>query len=257
MWKSAGRVPSLRVLPWHLPYNRGKERQLRKKQKGSSEHGINFYGCDSREICEMRALVQYSWNMMAHGDAREGKCWGKLANGLGIQYSLHYLETCCIQHYYRWCAHLACPVVDWTDALADLNGLAHFAERRNLISARVSSHFKRSLPYNLGTYTIFAYKTEWKPVDILMDTDGYWFQANSTTLRLSSNLHENNYSNVNKGPTRCNSMQTFIHCHVTLHVSGVTHPSSGVLTLRWLMSYIYGAPILDVSRSHTTTQHSR
>ena len=31
----------------------------------------------------------------------------------------------------------------------------------------------------------------------------------------------------------------------------------GTLTLRWLMSYIYGAPILDVSRSHTTTQHSR
>ena len=38
-----------------------------------------------------------------------------------------------------------------------------------------------------------------------------------------------NTVNVNKGPTRCNSMQTFIHCHVTLHVSGVTHPSSGVL----------------------------
>ena len=32
---------------------------------------------------------------------------------------------------------------------------------------------------------------------------------------------------------------------------------SVILTLRWLMSYIYGAPILDVSRSHTTTQHSR
>ena len=29
------------------------------------------------------------------------------------------------------------------------------------------------------------------------------------------------------------------------------------LTLRRLMSYIYGAPILDVSRTHTTTQHSR
>jgi len=29
------------------------------------------------------------------------------------------------------------------------------------------------------------------------------------------------------------------------------------LTIRLLMSYIYGAPILDVSRSHTTTQHSR
>ena len=33
--------------------------------------------------------------------------------------------------------------------------------------------------------------------------------------------------------------------------------SKPCLTLRWLMSYIYGAPILDVSRSHTTTQHSR
>ena len=29
------------------------------------------------------------------------------------------------------------------------------------------------------------------------------------------------------------------------------------LTLRRLMSYIYGVPILDVSRSHTTTQQSR
>ena len=32
---------------------------------------------------------------------------------------------------------------------------------------------------------------------------------------------------------------------------------SSKLTLRRLMSYIYGVPILDVSRSHTTTQHSR
>ena len=29
------------------------------------------------------------------------------------------------------------------------------------------------------------------------------------------------------------------------------------LTLRSLALYIYGAPILDVSRSHRTTQHSR
>ena len=36
------------------------------------------------------------------------------------------------------------PVVDWTDASADLNGLVRFAERRNLVSARVPSHFKRN-----------------------------------------------------------------------------------------------------------------
>jgi hypothetical protein len=37
------------------------------------------------------------------------------------------------------------PVVDRTDAPADLNGLVRFAERRNVVSARVPSHFKRSL----------------------------------------------------------------------------------------------------------------
>jgi len=42
--------------------------------------------------------------------------------------------------------------------------------------------------------------------------------------------------------------------HHFLHVSTIRVKS---LTLRLLMSYIYGAPILDVSRSHTTTQHSR
>jgi hypothetical protein len=33
------------------------------------------------------------------------------------------------------------PVVDGTDAPAELNGLLRFAERRNLVSARVPSHF--------------------------------------------------------------------------------------------------------------------
>jgi len=42
--------------------------------------------------------------------------------------------------------------------------------------------------------------------------------------------------------------------HYYLHVSRIR---VRLLTFRLLMSYIYGAPILDVSRSHTTTQHSR
>jgi len=42
--------------------------------------------------------------------------------------------------------------------------------------------------------------------------------------------------------------------HHFLHVSRIRVK---LLTFRLLMSYIYGAPILDVSRSHTTTQHSR
>ena len=42
--------------------------------------------------------------------------------------------------------------------------------------------------------------------------------------------------------------------HHFLHVSRIMVKS---LILRLLMSYIYGAHILDVSRSHTTTHHSR
>jgi hypothetical protein len=42
--------------------------------------------------------------------------------------------------------------------------------------------------------------------------------------------------------------------HDFLHVSRIRVKS---LTPTLLMSYIYGAPILDVSRSQTKTQHSR
>jgi len=45
-----------------------------------------------------------------------------------------------------------------------------------------------------------------------------------------------------------------LRVHHFLHVRRIRVKS---LTLRLLMSYIYGAPILDVSRSHTTTHHSR
>jgi hypothetical protein len=47
---------------------------------------------------------------------------------------------------------------------------------------------------------------------------------------------------------------TLLGAHHFLHVSRIRVKS---LTLRLLMSYIYGAPSLDVSRSHTTTHHSR
>ena len=42
--------------------------------------------------------------------------------------------------------------------------------------------------------------------------------------------------------------------HHFLHVNRIRVK---LLTFRLLMSYVYGAPILDVFGSHTTTQHSR
>jgi len=46
------------------------------------------------------------------------------------------------------------PVVDRIDVSSDFNGIVRFAERRNLVSARVPSHFKRSLPAHLFANTI-------------------------------------------------------------------------------------------------------
>jgi len=58
--------------------------------------------------------------------------------------------------------------------------------------------------------------------------------------------------NAELNPICC--LLALLGAHHFLHVSRIRVKS---LTLRLLMSYIYGAPILDVSRSHTTTHHSR
>ena len=92
-------------------------------------------------------ILDSSWNVLAHGDAREGNWRGKLANGVGSQYPSHYLGTWCIHHYYRWCAHLGCQQSTELTPPADLNGIIRFAERRNLFSARVPSHFNWPLPF--------------------------------------------------------------------------------------------------------------
>jgi hypothetical protein len=74
----------------------------------------------------------------------EGEVKGKLANGVCSQYpsltrNLVYPALLPLLRTPRL------PVVDWTDAPADLNGFVRFVERQNLVSARVPSHFKRSL----------------------------------------------------------------------------------------------------------------
>jgi hypothetical protein len=37
-----------------------------------------------------------------------GEVKGELTNAVGSKYPSHYLGTRCIQHYYRWYAHLGC-----------------------------------------------------------------------------------------------------------------------------------------------------
>jgi len=80
---------------------------------------------------------------------------------------------------------------------------------------------------------------------------------------LTENAQENIRNRPAQGVWRFNPLNPELNsicyllallAHHFLHVSRIRVKS---LTLRLLMSYIYGAPILDISRSHTTTQHSR
>jgi len=77
-----------------------------------------------------------------------GEVKGKLANGVGSQYPSHYLGTWCVQHYYSWYAHLGCQYLTELTPPADLNGLVRFSERRNLVSARLPSHFNWPLQHD-------------------------------------------------------------------------------------------------------------
>ena len=49
----------------------------------------------------------------------------------------------------------------------------------------------------------------------------YCLGAQRLLSHLNTSCVDGNYFNINKNPTRCNSMQIFIYCRVTLHVSGV------------------------------------
>jgi len=86
---------------------------------------------------------------MAHGDARVGKWRGNwrmewVSSTLTLPRNVVYPALLPLMRTPRL------PAVDWTDTPADLNGLVRFGERRNLVSAHVPSHFKRTI-----TLTVF------------------------------------------------------------------------------------------------------
>ena len=76
----------------------------------------------------------------------------------------------------------------------------------------------------------------------------------SSTLRHASHRVSRFFNPLNPELNPICSLLALLGAHHFLHISRIRVK---LLTFRLLMSYIYGAPILDVSRSHTTTQHSR
>jgi len=83
-----------------------------------------------------------------------------------------------------------------------------------------------------------------------------WILANEEALahRCCCTTVKNMFNPLNPELNPICYLLALLGAHHFLHVSRIRVK---LLTLRRLVSYIYGAPILDVSRSHTTTQHSR
>ena len=77
------------------------------------------------------------WHMVTHGRGSEGETgeWSGQPVLLTLPRNMVYPALLPLMRTPRL------PVVDWTDAPADLNGLVRFGERRNLFSASVPSHF--------------------------------------------------------------------------------------------------------------------
>jgi len=98
-------------------------------------------------------VVNSSWNVMAHGDAREGKWRGNWRMDC-VASTLHLLPLMRTPRL---------PVVDWTHAPADLNELVRFAKRQNLVSARVPSHFIWPLSTKKEARVLTEQKAKWYP----------------------------------------------------------------------------------------------
>ena len=93
--------------------------------------------------CQASAAVKSSWNVMAHGEAREEKWrgnkkmeWVTSKRHMTAEHRLaRAVQTLQASSRLNWRPHR-------------LNGLVRFSERRNLVSAHVPWRFKRNLQLN-------------------------------------------------------------------------------------------------------------
>ena len=93
--------------------------------------------------------------MVKHGRGNEGgetDEWSGQPVPVTLPQNTVYPALLTLMHTHRL------SVVDRTDASADLNGLVRFTKRQNLVSARVPSHFKRSLLELLLPSTVFVWQ---------------------------------------------------------------------------------------------------
>ena len=185
-----------------------------------------------------------SWNMMAHGDTREVKWWGKLANGVGSQYSSHYLGTWCIQHYYRWCAHIG-----WTDAPRRFKWTRPFRRKTKsgfcacAITFQLASTVICTLPEEFSRPTA-DYFFVLISISSMDDNDVTSFTISSTSLEQIPCSETKRYSRkipeiflpfmVNEGYC-CQNVRLANKCYYILRCAAVTFSRHIIGVIRWNM----------------------
>jgi hypothetical protein len=132
----------------------------------AASHYVNRLGCEDDRFHLVPASEwvggESSWNVMAHSDAREGK-WRGNRRMEWVACTLHTISEHGVSSITTADAHnsVASTRLNWRPPPADLNGLVRFAERRNLVSARVITFQTQSVDQTLLYFTSCAQRKQW------------------------------------------------------------------------------------------------
>jgi len=132
-------------------------------------------------------------------------------------------------------------------------GTANGDARNEFSISKVNQYSANVAASRLPNYRQYSYPT-WTATDVFPYFRVYYLQSSDQATLLNVRVWGNNINPLKPELNPICYLLALLGAHHFLHVSRIRVK---LLTLRLLMSYIYGAPILDVSRSHTTTQHSR
>jgi hypothetical protein len=116
---STGRHPSLKMVGWRLKVGWSSLKGDSPRQSPGTNSSNNYYVVQwSNPVVETSAgepvisMRPFAVSIQLKCDDTRGRTGGevkgKLANGVGSQYSSQYFGTWRIRHYYRWRAHLGC-----------------------------------------------------------------------------------------------------------------------------------------------------
>ena len=147
------RTPRLPAVDWtDAPADLNGLVRFAKRQNLVSAHVPSHFNWPLRG--RFRFVVGSIWNVMAHDDTREEK-WRGNWRMQWVASTLHTSSEHGLSSITSADAHTsaASSRLNWRPR-ADLNGLVRFAKRQNLVSARVPSHFKRSLLSLMDLITI-------------------------------------------------------------------------------------------------------